>query len=92
MTTCGQCSTELRIAFMAGKPQQTGPELLWLAEGGTDLRASFCTPTVLLCGPEHGRAWADVQGGRGELLDAAEASRRGAADWAGCADAVRVLA
>lgn len=90
-TTCGQCGTPIRLAFRDGVPERTGPERLWLAEGGADLRGSFCTPTVLLCGAEHGAAWAETQGGRGALLDLAEGARQGGADWAGCADATRRL-
>ena len=90
-TTCGQCGVPIAVAFRDGVPEGTGPERLWLAEGGADLRSSFCTPTVLLCGEEHGAAWAEAQGGRGALLDLAEGARRGRADWAGCAAASRRL-
>ena len=90
-TACGQCGTPISLAFRAGVPDRSGPERLWLAEGGTDLRGSFCTPTVLLCGDEHGAAWAQAQGGHGELLDLAEGARRGGAEWAGCAEAARRL-
>lgn len=72
-------------------PERAGPERLWLAEGGADLRGSFSTPTVLLCGGAHGAAWADAQGGRGELLNLAEGARRGGTDWAGCAEATKGL-
>ena len=90
-TTCGQCGVSMYLAFRDGVPERTGPERLWLAEGGADLRSSFCTPTVLLCGLEHGAAWAERQGGRGELLDLAEGARRGSAEWAGCAATSRRL-
>ncbi|MBA2719667.1 MAG: hypothetical protein H0U52_10565 [Chloroflexi bacterium] len=90
-TNCGQCQAPIRLAFRAGNPERDGPDRLWLAEGGADLRGSFCTPTVLLCGEEHGNAWADSQGGRGRLVGLAEAARLGAADWAGCADATKRL-
>lgn len=90
-TTCGQCGASINLAFHDGVPERIGPERLWLAEGGADLRGSFCTPTVLLCGDEHGAAWAEGQGGRGVLLDLAEGARRGSADWAGCAAASRRL-
>jgi hypothetical protein len=76
----------------SGRPKRSGPEVVWLAEGGADLRASFCTPTVLLCRDDHGRAWAEAQGGQGELHSVDEASRRGGADWAGCAVAAKRLA
>ena len=90
-TTCGQCAASINLAFHHGVPERTGPERLWLAEGGADLRGSFCTPTVLLCGEEHGATWAEAQGGRGALLDLAEGARQGGADWAGCAAASRRL-
>jgi hypothetical protein len=90
-TTCGQCGAPISLAFRGGVPERSGPERLWLADGGADLRGSFCTPTVLLCSEEHGAAWADAQGRRGRLLDLAEGARQGGADWAGCADAARRL-
>lgn len=52
-TTCGWCQAPISVAMHGGTPGRTGPEWLWLAEGGEDLRGSFCTPTVLLCGEEH---------------------------------------
>lgn len=91
-TACGQCGTLISLALRDGVPDRSGPELLWLAEGGTDLRGSFCTPTVLLCSEDHGAAWALAQGGHGELLDLVEGARRGGTDWAGCAEAARRLA
>jgi hypothetical protein len=90
-TACGQCGTPISLAFRGGVPDRAGPERLWLAEGGTDLRGSFCTPTVLLCGEDHGAAWAQAQGGHGQLLDLAEGARRGGTEWAGCAEAARRL-
>ena len=90
-TTCGECESPIRLAFQAGVPERSGPERLWLAEGGADLRGSFCTPTVLLCGDTDGQAWAERHGGRGRLLDLVEGSRRGATDWAGCAGAIQRL-
>jgi alkylmercury lyase len=85
-TTCGECGTAIVIPIIDGKPQRSGPERLWLAAGGDDLRTSFCTPTVLLCGLEHGAAWAEKNNGDGELLGLDEASERGAADWASAAE------
>jgi len=90
-TACGHCGAPISLGFRNGAPERDGPERLWLAEGGADLRGSFCTPTVLLCGEEHGFAWAKAQGGRGRLLDLSEGSVLGGADWAGCADAARRL-
>ncbi len=90
-TTCGLCGTPISLAFRGGVPERTGPERLWLAEGGPDLRGSFCTPTVLLCGETHGASWGEAQGGHGALLDLAEGARRGGTDWAGCAEATKRL-
>jgi hypothetical protein len=90
-TTCGQCHVSISLAFRAGSPERNGPERLWLADGGADVRGSFCTPTVLLCGDEHGAAWAAAQRGRGRLFDLAEAARLGGIDWAGCGAAARRL-
>ena len=90
-TNCGQCNAPIGLAFRAGHPERNGPERLWLADGGADLRGSFCTPTVLLCGEEHGQAWAAGQRGRGLLLDLAEGALQSGIDWAGCADAAKRL-
>jgi hypothetical protein len=90
-TACGRCATPISLAFRGGVPDRVGPERLWLADGDSDLRGSFCTPTVLLCGEDHGAAWAKAQGGHGQLLDLAEGARRGATEWAGCAEAARRL-
>jgi hypothetical protein len=91
-TACGECGKSIEIEFHGGVPDRAGPERLWLADGGEDLRASFCTPTVLLCGSAHGAAWAETQAGRGQLLDLAEGARMGGSEWAGCAEASRRLA
>lgn len=91
-TACGVCGTPISLAMRAGEPDRDGPERLWLSGGGADLRGSFCTPTVLLCGSEHAAAWATAQDGHGRLLDLSEAARLGATAWAGCADAARRLA
>lgn len=90
-TACGQCQTPIDLAFRGGEPEREGPERLWLAEGGADLRGSFCTPTVLLCSEEHGAAWSETQDGRGQLFDLAVGARLGGLDWAGCAAASRRL-
>jgi len=52
-TTCGECGVPIALTLRAGVPDRTGPERLWLATGGQDLRGSFCMPTVLLCGDTH---------------------------------------
>lgn len=91
-TACAHCGVPIKIEFHGGVPERAGPERLWLADGGDDLRGSFCTPTVLLCGDAHGAAWAELQTGRGRLLDLAEGARQGGSDWTGCAAAARRLA
>lgn len=90
-TTCGQCERLIEVAFRAGVPDRIGPERLWLAEGDADLRGSFCSPTVLLCGDSHGALWSRSHADRGELVDLGEGARRGTADWAGCAAAAARL-
>ena len=90
-TACGQCDAPITLALRSGVPERSGPERLWLADGGQDLRGSFCTPTVLLCGDPHAAAWGSARQGHGRSLDLADAARRGAADWAGCATAARRL-
>ena len=90
-TACGRCQAPIHLVFHGGVPERQGPERLWLAEGGADLRGSFCTPTVLLCSAEHGKAWGESQMGQGQLLDLAEGAHLGGLDWAGCAAAVRRL-
>jgi hypothetical protein len=90
-TVCGQCRKPIRIEFQDGVPDRADPERLWLADGGDDLRGSFCTPTVLLCGEAHGVLWAESHAGRGRLLDLADGARQGGSEWAGCAEATRRL-
>ena len=80
-TRCGVCGQEIALQLPV-RAAAGRPERLWLAAGGTDLRAEFCTPTVLLCSSAHADAWAARQQGRGQALDLAEASRIGAAEWA----------
>jgi hypothetical protein len=90
-TTCGECGRPITVSFRDGEPDRSGPERLWLATRGADLRGGFCTPTVLLCGDVHGLAWSDAQAGRGELLDLAEGARIGGEAWAGCASTAREI-
>jgi alkylmercury lyase len=80
-TRCGVCgrAIALRVPIEADNER---PERLWLAAGGTDLRAEFSTPTVLLCSPDHADAWAARQDGRGRIVDLGQASRLGAGAWA----------
>jgi hypothetical protein len=87
-TTCPICGAPIHLRTIAGEPPAGRPERLWLADGGADLRADFCSPTVLLCSPEHADAWAERQGGRGRAVDVGEGARIGREAWAGCAIAV----
>ena len=80
-TRCGVCGRAIAIRVPIEADDQR-PERLWLAAGGTDLRAEFSTPTVLLCSPDHANAWATRQDGRGRIVDLGQASRLGAGAWA----------
>lgn len=80
-TRCGVCGLAIAIRVPI-EPGVERPERLWLAAGGTDLRAEFCTPTVLLCSPDHAEVWAARQGGRGRIIDLGLATRLGAGAWA----------
>jgi hypothetical protein len=91
-TTCAICQAPIHVGIHRGIPDRDRPERLWLAAGGSDLRGSFCTPTVLLCGDDHAVAWAETQGGQGRLLNLAEAARLGDTDWASCATTAKKLA
>ena len=80
-TRCGVCGRAIAIRVPI-EPDVERPERLWLAAGGTDLRAEFCAPTVLLCSPDHAEVWATRQDGRGRIIDLGLASRLGAGAWA----------
>lgn len=80
-TRCGVCGRAIAVRLPAAVDEDR-PERLWLAAGGTDLRAEFCTPTVLLCSPEHADAWAERQRRRGRVFDLGQAWRLGAGAWA----------
>jgi len=80
-TRCGVCGRAIAIRVPIQADDER-PERLWLAAGGTDLRAEFCTPTVLLCSSDHADAWATRQDGRGRIVDLGQASRLGAGAWA----------
>jgi alkylmercury lyase len=91
-TACPVCDKHISIKLAAGHPSERGPATaadkarLWLSDGGADMRADFCTPTVLLCSDEHALEWADRQEGRGRALDLAEAVVEGAQSWRSAAD------
>lgn len=91
-TACGECGSLIAISLADGRPTRTGPERLWISAEEDDLRTSFCAPTVLLCGQEHGAKWAERQAQAGELVSLDEAADLGADTWAGCAAAARRLA
>lgn len=80
-TRCGVCGRAIAVRVPIEADTER-PERLWLAAGGQDLRAEFCTPTVLLCSPDHAEIWAAREGGRGRILDLGQALRLGAGAWA----------
>lgn len=88
-TFCGVCNATLTVPIDRGEPE--GRQMLWMSAGGDDLRADFCTPTVLLCSEEHGREWGRRQADNGRLLALATAADEGRQRWAGCARAARRL-
>lgn len=91
-TACAVCRRKLTIDMNAGAPGPGRSERLWLADGGSDLRADFCTPTVLLCSADHAGTWAAQHEERGKALDLEEGAHLGAAAWAPSAGLARMLA
>ncbi len=87
-TACAVCDRAIDVVINAGQPALDRPERLWLADGGPDLRADFCAPTVLLCSAGHGAAWAREHGPTGRQLSLAEGAAIGAREWASCGAAV----
>lgn len=90
-TSCPVCARAIELETSEGHPPANRPERTWLAEGGTDLRADFCTPTVLLCSREHAAVWSERHLGRGRSVDLAEGAAMGAKAWAALADAAAAL-
>lgn len=90
-TECAVCGKAISLDTRAGRPPVDGPERMWLASGGTDLRGDFCDPTVLLCSREHAAIWAERQGGHGRAVDLTEAAELGSEGWASCAAAVSAV-
>lgn len=90
-TSCGVCGAELVVQIKAGRAPADSPERVWLPDGGANMRADFCGPGVLLCGPEHARTWAERAGGPGRAVSLHEAATLGRVAWAGAAVAARVL-
>ncbi len=91
-TSCAVCGRPIAIDVVGGQPVPHAAARLWLSAGGADLRADFCTPTVLLCSAEHAEEWSARQGGHGRTLSLGEAAELGGRDWASCAAAVTRLA
>lgn len=90
-TACGVCGRSISVELREGRATVAGPALLWLAAGGADMRADFCTPTVLLCSEAHAHVWAERQAGRGRALGLPTAVAEGARNWASAAATVRRL-
>lgn len=84
-TSCGLCNVPIAVPVLSGRPPASRPARLWLSAGGTDLRADFCTPTVLLCSTAHAEAWATEHGHQGAVLGLRASASRGAREWAECA-------
>lgn len=91
-TACPVCRRPIGIDLRAGRPICGPVARLWLSDGGADMRADFCTPTVLLCSDEHAQVWAERQAGQGRALTLDEANEEGARNWRSTAAiAARVL-
>ena len=84
-TACGVCGQPISVDVRAGRPSPDPSPRLWLAAGGADMRADFCTPSVLLCSEAHAQAWAERQAGRGKALSLTQAAEEGARNWASVA-------
>lgn len=80
-TGCPVCGRPISIELRAGRPIGEPVARLWLSAGGADMRADFCTPTVLLCSDEHIRGWAEQRGGHGRALTLDDATEEGARSW-----------
>jgi alkylmercury lyase len=91
-TACGVCGSPIEIELSEGRPKGRNSARLWLSAGGADMRADFCTPTVLLCSAAHARAWAERHGRHGRVLTLAGATDLGAANWASVAATATTLA
>lgn len=91
-TVCAVCGQPIGVDLRAGRPIGEAAAVLWLSAGGADMRADFCTPTVLLCSEEHALVWSRRQAGQGRALPLAEATEEGARNWrSAAATAARVL-
>lgn len=83
-TACAVCSSLVRVVLRAGEPVVADEARLWMSAGGPDMRADFCTPTVLLCSEAHAQSWAERHHWGGELLSLGEAAEIGGRNWASC--------
>jgi len=84
-TACGVCGRQIEIDLNEGRPEARTATRLWLSAGGADMRAEFCTPTVLLCSVAHAEAWAERHADHGRALTLAEPAALGAQNWASVA-------
>ncbi len=91
-TSCGVCGRRIAVDLRNGRPSKRSSARLWLSAGGADMRADFCTPTVLLCSQAHARIWAERHGGHGRALTVADAADLGATNWASVAATAARLA
>lgn len=86
-TACGVCGRTITVDVHSGQPDPDQSPRLWFSEGGADMRADFCTPTVLLCSEEHAAEWGRRQPAGGRALTLADAADLGARNWASAAAA-----
>ena len=91
-TECGVCGGTILVDVHRGRPSSDPAPRLWFAAGGADMRADFCTPTVLLCSEAHAAEWARRQPQGGRALTLAEAADLGARNWASAAAAANRIA
>ncbi|MEO8461939.1 MAG: organomercurial lyase [Chloroflexota bacterium] len=85
-TSCAVCDREIEVEVVGGEAPANEPVRLWLSAGGADMRADFCTPTVMLCSLAHAEEWAGRQGQHGTILDLEAAAAEGATSWRSAAD------
>jgi len=90
-TACAVCGRPITVDLRAGRPRGEASARLWLSAGAADMRADFCTPTVLLCSVEHVRVWAERQAGHGTSLTLDEATEEGARNWSSAASTAAQL-
>jgi alkylmercury lyase len=84
-TSCGVCGRRIEVDLREGHPSGRIAARLWLSAGGADMRADFCTPTVLLCSQAHTRTWAERHRGHGQTPTVADGVDLGATNWASVA-------